>query len=99
MAKQLTGGRVLLWSLLGRLPTAMSPIGTLLLVSRNTGSVWSGSLVAGALAGGQAIGGPVVGRLADRRGRLGHLRTLRHDGEARQPHLRRVLGSPSTADR
>ncbi|MER7766820.1 MFS transporter [Kitasatospora sp. NPDC096140] len=68
MAKQLTGGRVLLWSLLGRLPTAMSPIGTLLLVSRNTGSVWSGSLVAGALAGGQAIGGPIVGRLADRRG-------------------------------
>ncbi|MER7582313.1 MFS transporter [Kitasatospora sp. NPDC097691] len=68
MAKQLTGGRVLLWSLLGRLPSAMSPIGTLLLVSRNTGSVWSGSLVAGALAGGQAIGGPIVGRLADRRG-------------------------------
>ncbi|MEV7021979.1 MFS transporter [Kitasatospora sp. NPDC093558] len=68
MATQLTGGRVLLWSLLGRLPNAMSPIGTLLLVSRNTGSVWSGSLVAGALAGGQAIGGPIVGRLADRRG-------------------------------
>ncbi|MFF7992568.1 MFS transporter [Kitasatospora xanthocidica] len=68
MAKRLTGGRVLLWSLLGRLPNAMSPIGTLLLVSRNTGSVWSGSLVAGALAGGQAIGGPIVGRLADRRG-------------------------------
>ncbi|MFF3067613.1 MFS transporter [Kitasatospora sp. NPDC057936] len=68
MATQLTGSRVLLWSLLGRLPNAMSPIGTLLLVSRNTGSVWSGSLVAGALAGGQAIGGPIVGRLADRRG-------------------------------
>ncbi|MEE1787493.1 MFS transporter [Streptomyces sp. SP17BM10] len=68
MATQLTGSRVLLWSLLGRLPNAMSPIGTLLLVSHNTGSVWSGSLVAGALAGGQAIGGPVVGRLADRRG-------------------------------
>ncbi|MEU8510143.1 MFS transporter [Kitasatospora sp. NPDC048722] len=68
MARQLTGSRVLLWSLLGRLPNAMSPIGTLLLVSRNTGSVWSGSLVAGALAGGQAIGGPIVGRLADRRG-------------------------------
>ncbi|MFJ2577665.1 MFS transporter [Kitasatospora aureofaciens] len=67
-AAQLTGGRVLLWSLLGRLPNAMSPIGTLLLVSRNTGSVWCGSLVAGALAGGQAVGGPVVGRLADRRG-------------------------------
>ncbi|MER6301133.1 MFS transporter [Kitasatospora sp. NPDC001539] len=68
MAKQLTGGRVLLWSSLGRLPAAMSPIGTLLLVSRNSGSVWCGSLVAGALAAGQALGGPVVGRLADRRG-------------------------------
>ncbi|MFE6049162.1 MFS transporter [Kitasatospora sp. NPDC056446] len=67
-ARQLTGGRVLLWSLLGRLPAAMGPIGTLLLVSGSTGSVWSGSVVAGALAGGQAIGGPVVGRLADRRG-------------------------------
>ncbi|GAB7184217.1 hypothetical protein ATKI12_4048 [Kitasatospora sp. Ki12] len=67
-AKRLAGRRVLLWSLLGRLPNAMSPIGTLLLVSRNTGSVWSGSLVAGALAVGQAVGGPVVGRLADRRG-------------------------------
>ncbi|SOB88899.1 MFS transporter [Streptomyces sp. 1331.2] len=68
LARQLTGGRVLLWSLLGRLPNAMSPIGTLLLVSRNTGTVWSGSLVAGALAAGQAVGGPIVGRLADRRG-------------------------------
>ncbi|MFF3004368.1 MFS transporter [Kitasatospora sp. NPDC057940] len=67
-AAQLTGGRVLLWSLLGRLPNAMSPIGTLLLVSRNTDSVWRGSLVAGALAVGQAVGGPLVGRLADRRG-------------------------------
>ncbi|MFD8783408.1 hypothetical protein [Kitasatospora sp. NPDC059599] len=67
-AKQLTGGRVLLWSLLGRLPNAMTPIGTLLLVSRNTGSVWSGSPVAGALAGGQALGGPVLGRIADRHG-------------------------------
>ncbi|MFJ2862254.1 hypothetical protein [Kitasatospora sp. NPDC087314] len=66
-AAQLTGGRVLLWSLLGRLPNAMSPIGTLLLVSRNTDSVWRGSLVAGALACGQAVGGPLVGRLADRR--------------------------------
>ncbi|MFJ3217171.1 MFS transporter [Kitasatospora sp. NPDC086801] len=67
-AAQLTGGRVLLWSLLGRLPNAMSPIGTLLLVSRNADSVWRGSLVAGALAVGQAVGGPLVGRLADQRG-------------------------------
>ncbi|WP_371478437.1 MFS transporter [Kitasatospora sp. NBC_00315] len=67
-AARLTGGRVLLWSLLGRLPNAMCPIGTLLLVTGNSGSVWRGSAVAGALAIGQAAGGPVVGRLADRRG-------------------------------
>ncbi|TYC77443.1 MFS transporter [Streptomyces sp. CB01881] len=67
-AAQLTGGEVLVWSLLGRLPNAMCPIGTLLLVTRNTGSVWRGSVVAGALAVGQAVGGPLVGRLADRRG-------------------------------
>ncbi|MFI9326873.1 MFS transporter [Kitasatospora sp. NPDC052868] len=65
---RVTGGRVLLWSLLGRLPNAMCPIGTLLLVTRNTDSVWLGSLVAGALAVGQAVGGPLIGRLADRRG-------------------------------
>ncbi|MFJ3789951.1 MFS transporter [Kitasatospora sp. NPDC090091] len=67
-AAQLTGGGVLVWSLLGRLPNAMCPIGTLLLVTRNTDSVWWGSVVAGALAVGQAVGGPLVGRLADRRG-------------------------------
>lgn len=67
-AAGLTGGRVLLWSLLGRLPNAMCPIGTLLLVTGNSGSVWRGSAVAGALAVGQAIGGPLIGRLADGRG-------------------------------
>ncbi|WP_406206620.1 MFS transporter [Kitasatospora sp. NBC_01560] len=67
-AAQLTGGAVLLWSFLGRLPYAMCSIGTLLLVTRNTDSVWCGSVVAGALAVGLAFGGPTVGRLADRRG-------------------------------
>ncbi|MFD9124005.1 MFS transporter [Kitasatospora sp. NPDC059571] len=67
-ATRLTGRRVLLWSLLGRLPNAMCPIGALLLVSRETGSVWQGSAVTGALATAQAVGGPLVGRLADRRG-------------------------------
>jgi MFS family permease len=67
-AVRLTGGRVLLWSLLGRLPAAMCPIGSLLLVTHESGSVWRGSAVAGALAVGQAVGGPVVGRLADRHG-------------------------------
>ncbi|WP_035841165.1 MFS transporter [Kitasatospora azatica] len=64
----LTGGRVLTWSLFGRLPAAMAPIGTLLMVSQQTGSVWRGSAVTGALALGQAVGGPLVGRAADRRG-------------------------------
>ncbi|GAA2747851.1 MFS transporter [Kitasatospora cinereorecta] len=64
----LTGGRVLLWSLLGRLPAAMCPIGSLLLVTHESGSVWRGAAVAGVLAVGQGVGGPLVGRLADRRG-------------------------------
>ncbi|SEM03174.1 MFS transporter [Streptacidiphilus jiangxiensis] len=67
-AVELTGGRVLTWSLLGRLPAAMAPIGTLLMASQQTGSVWRGSAVTGALALGQAVGGPVAGRSADRHG-------------------------------
>ncbi|MFC6594921.1 MFS transporter [Kitasatospora paranensis] len=68
---RLTGRRVLLWSLLGRLPNAMCPIGALLLVTHDSGSVWRGSAVTGALAVAQAVGGPLVGRLADRRGQRG----------------------------
>ncbi|MEU9131111.1 MFS transporter [Kitasatospora sp. NPDC048540] len=67
-AVHLTGRRVLLWSLLGRLPNAMCPIGSLLLVSHDSGSVWRGSAAAGTLAVAQAVAGPLVGRLADRRG-------------------------------
>ncbi|WP_344443935.1 MFS transporter [Kitasatospora nipponensis] len=66
--RELTGGPVLAWSLLGRLPAAMCPIGSLLMVSQRTGSVWCGAAVAGVLAVGQAVGGPLVGRAADRRG-------------------------------
>ncbi|MER5866107.1 MFS transporter [Kitasatospora sp. NPDC002040] len=67
-AARLTGGRVLVWSALGRLPNAMAPIGALLLVTHNSGSVWRGSAATGLLAVGQAVGGPLVGRLADRHG-------------------------------
>ncbi|MFJ8041889.1 MFS transporter [Kitasatospora sp. NPDC096147] len=67
-AARLTGGRVLLWSALGRLPNAMCPIGALLLVTHDTGSVWRGSAATGVLALGQAAGGPLTGRLADRHG-------------------------------
>lgn len=55
-------------ALLGRLPSAMSQIGSLLLVSHTTGSLAAGGASAATLALGQAIGGPVVGRLADRTG-------------------------------
>jgi hypothetical protein len=55
-------------ALLGRLPSAMSQIGSLLLVSHTTGSLAAGGATAATLALGQAIGGPVVGRLADRTG-------------------------------
>ncbi|MER5636877.1 MFS transporter [Kitasatospora sp. NPDC002227] len=64
----LTGGRVLTWSLLGRLPNAMCPIGSLLLVTHDSGSVWHGSAATGLLALAQAVGGPPLGRLADRHG-------------------------------
>ncbi|UNS99565.1 MFS transporter [Streptomyces tubbatahanensis] len=55
-------------SFLGRLPTAMCQLGSLLLVARTSGSLATAGLVGGALAAGQTVGGPVVGRLADRLG-------------------------------
>ncbi|RCG15864.1 MFS transporter [Streptomyces reniochalinae] len=55
-------------SFLGRLPTAMCQLGSLLLVARTSGSLATAGLVGGALAAGQTAGGPVVGRLADRLG-------------------------------
>jgi MFS family permease len=53
---------------LGRLPLAMSQLGTLLLVSTATGHYGSGGLAAGALAVTSAIGAPVAGHVADRIG-------------------------------
>lgn len=55
-------------SFLGRLPTAMCQLGTLLLVARTSGSLAVAGLVGGALAAGQTVGGPFVGSLADRLG-------------------------------
>ncbi|GAB2820893.1 MFS transporter [Streptomyces daliensis] len=55
-------------SFLGRLPTAMCQLGTLLLVAETSGSLGTAGLVGGALAAGQTVGGPFVGRLADRHG-------------------------------
>lgn len=53
---------------LGRLPLAMSQIGTLLVVSDATGRYAIGGGAAGALAVANAIGSPFAGALADRWG-------------------------------
>ncbi|MEU9861572.1 MFS transporter [Streptomyces sp. NPDC047971] len=58
-------------SFLGRLPTAMCQLGSLLLVSETSGSLTTAGLAGGALAAGQTVAGPVIGRLADRRGQRG----------------------------
>ncbi len=52
----------------GRLPLAMSQMGTLLLVAGTTGSYAAGGGAAGAMAVANAIGAPVAGAVADRSG-------------------------------
>ncbi|MEV7599038.1 MFS transporter [Kitasatospora sp. NPDC089797] len=64
---RLAGPRLPVVSFLARLPAALCPTGTLLMVTALDG-VGRGGLVAGALWAGQAVGGPLLGRLADRRG-------------------------------
>lgn len=64
----LAGPRFVLVAFLGRLPLAMSQMGTLLLVSATTGSYGAGGAAAGALAVANAVGSPVAGALADRHG-------------------------------
>ncbi|MFF3680119.1 MFS transporter [Streptomyces sp. NPDC002120] len=62
------GGTALpLHAFLARLPAALCPIGTLLLINARDG-IGDAGAVAAALWLGQALGGPVIGRLADRRG-------------------------------
>ena len=65
---QLAGPGFVLVAFLGRLPLAMSQLGTLVLVSTATGSYGLGGLTAGALAVANAIGSPIAGALADRIG-------------------------------
>ncbi|MBO2450419.1 MFS transporter [Actinomadura barringtoniae] len=64
----LTGPAFPLISFAARLPAAMCPIGSLLLVNERSGSISAAGLVGGALALGQAVGGPLIGRSADRYG-------------------------------
>ncbi|MET9852589.1 MFS transporter [Streptomyces sp. NPDC006450] len=62
------GGRALpVHGFLARLPAALCPIGTLLLINERDG-IGDAGTIAAALWLGQALGGPVIGRLADRRG-------------------------------
>ncbi|GAA4895824.1 MFS transporter [Streptomyces coeruleoprunus] len=55
-------------SFLGRLPTAMCQLGSVLLVAETSGSLATAGLAGGALAAGQTLGGPLLGRAADRYG-------------------------------
>jgi MFS family permease len=64
----LAGPGYVVVAFLGRLPLAMSQLGTLLLVSSASGRYAVGGLAAGALAVANAVGAPVAGGLADRIG-------------------------------
>ena len=65
---RLTGPAYVVVAFLGRLPLAMSQLGTLLLVAGSTGSYASGGISAGSLALANAVGAPISGTLADRFG-------------------------------
>jgi MFS family permease len=54
--------------LFARLPLAMLTVGTLTLVTSNSGSYALGGTAAGAVGLGSALGAPVLGALADRQG-------------------------------
>lgn len=64
----LAGPAYVLIAFLGRLPLAMSQLGTLVLVSGATGRYATGGIAAGALAVANAVGSPVAAAIADRRG-------------------------------
>jgi MFS family permease len=65
---QLAGRGFLPLGLFARLPLAMLTVGTLTLVTSNSGSYALGGTAAGAVGIGSALGAPVLGSLADRRG-------------------------------
>jgi len=63
-----TGYAYVVVAFLGRMPLAMSQLGTLLLVAGSTGSYAAGGTTAGALAVANAVSAPIAGALADRFG-------------------------------
>lgn len=63
-----SGWQFVLIAFVGRIPMAMSQIGTLLLVAQETGSYGIGGACAGALAVASAFGATIAGGLADRIG-------------------------------
>jgi MFS family permease len=80
----------------GRLPLAMSQLGTLLLVSTATGSYGLGGLSAGALAVANAVGAPIAGSLADRVGQRPVVLVQSLLGATGLATLVAVVGSGST---
>ncbi|WP_286690878.1 MFS transporter [Aeromicrobium sp. REDSEA-S38_B2] len=65
---RIVGPAYVVVAFLGRVPLAMSQMGTLLLVSAATGRYALGGAAAGALAVANAVGAPFFGSLADRVG-------------------------------
>jgi len=65
---QLAGRGFIPLGLFARLPLAMLTVGTLTLVTSNSGSYALGGTAAGAVGLGSALGAPVLGALADRQG-------------------------------
>ena len=65
---RIVGPAYVLVAFLGRVPLAMSQMGTLILVSSATGRYALGGAAAGALAVANAVGAPFFGSLADRLG-------------------------------
>ena len=65
---RIVGPAYIVVAFLGRIPLAMSQIGTLVLVSTVTDSYGLGGAAAGVLAVANAIGSPLAGALADRIG-------------------------------
>ncbi len=65
---RIAGPAYIFVAFLGRIPLAMSQMGTLILVSTSTGKYALGGAAAGALAVANAVGAPLAGALADRIG-------------------------------